>query len=81
MQRIRTSYFSAVAIIWCLNGWALLQHWEVVPGIQGFIAATLIIGMLAAPLLLWIAFVYGELAEEQVLKRRHGKGATERHAQ
>jgi hypothetical protein len=51
-----------------------------VPGIDGFIAATLLINMLAAPLLFWVAFVYGELAEEELLRGRRRKPATERRS-
>ncbi len=40
MRGIRTSYLAAVAVVWCLNGWALLQHLSIVPGMDGFIAAT-----------------------------------------
>ena len=72
MRGIRASYFAAVIIIWCLNGWALLQHMSIVPGIEGFIAATLLVNMLTAPLLFWIAFVYGELAEEHFLRGKRG---------
>jgi hypothetical protein len=81
MRGIRTSYIAAVMIVWCLNGWAVLQQMAIIPAIEGFVAATLLIDMLAAPLLLWIAFVYGELAEEEILRRKRGKGAKERHAQ
>lgn len=79
MRGIRASYLAAVAVVWCLNGWALLQHLSIVPRIDGFIAATLLINMLAAPLLFWIAFVYGEL-EEELLRGRRRKPATERRA-
>jgi hypothetical protein len=80
MRGIRTSYLAAVTVVWCLNGWALLQHLAIVPAIDGFVAATLLINMLAAPLLLWLAFVYGELVEEEWLRRKLRKPATERRA-
>ena len=80
MRGMRRTYFAALAIVWCLNGWALLQQLSLVPGFQGFIAATLLINMLVAPLVLWVAFLYGELAEEETLRGKRRRTGTERHA-
>lgn len=76
MQRMQGSYFAAIGIVWCLNGWALLQHVSIVPAIDGFIAAVLVINMLAAPLLFWIAFVYGEVAEEEWLSTKRKRAVS-----
>jgi len=80
MRGMRTTYFVALAIVWCLNGWALLQHWSIAPGIEGFVAATLLVNMLAAPLVLWVAFLYGEVAEEEALRGKPKAAGKERHA-
>jgi len=72
MQRMRISYGVAVSLVWGLNGWALLQHMSLVPEIKGFIAGTLLVDILTAPALIWLAYLYGEIAQQVFIlgKRR-----------
>lgn len=74
MRRMRISYVVAVALVWWLNGWALLQHAALVPEIDGLIAGTLLVNILTAPALIWLAYLYGEIAQQMFIlgKRRRG---------
>lgn len=78
MQRIRISYVVAVLLVWCINGYALLQHVSVVPEINGFIAAALLVNMLTAPFVIWAAYVFGKIVEERFLRRKHRRTAMAR---
>lgn len=60
---------------WLLNGGALMQHLSIATVIDGLIPATLIVNMIAAPLLLWAAYKSGELAEEAYRDRLRGETA------
>ena len=71
MSRIRISYVIAVLLVWCINGYAFLQHLAVLPEINGFIAAALLVNMATAPLVMWGAYVFGQIAEERLLRRKH----------
>jgi hypothetical protein len=71
MSRIRVSYLVAVAIALILNGWALMQHLSLVAAHEGFIAAVLLANMLSTPIVMWAAFVFGEVAEGSRSPRRH----------
>jgi hypothetical protein len=62
MTRIRISYLIVIAVSFVLNGWAVLQHLALLPADDGFIAAVLLADMLLMPLLLWAAFIFGEVA-------------------
>jgi hypothetical protein len=53
----------AVAITLILNGWVLMQHLSLVAAHEGFIAAVLLANMLPTPIVMWAAFVVGEVAE------------------
>jgi len=79
IRDMRTSYVVALLVVWCLNGIALLQHLSITPSVDGYVAAVLLINMLAAPLVIWIAFIYGELAEKKILGRRHARTASTKH--
>ncbi len=68
MGRVRVSYFVVVAIATTLNGWALLHCLPIAPAHAGIIAAVLLTNMLSIPVLVWAAFVFGEVAEGS---RRH----------
>lgn len=70
MRRIRLSYLALVAISFVLNGWALLQHLSMVPAHDGFIAAIFLANMLSTPLVVWAAFVFGEIAQGARSPRR-----------
>lgn len=71
LRDMRTSYAVTILAVWCLNGIALLQHLSITPRVDGYVAAVLVINMLAAPLVIWIAFIYGELSEKRFLGRKH----------
>jgi hypothetical protein len=71
---MRTSYLVTVALAWCLNGWAILYHLAYVPGFEGLILAVLLANIFAAPIVIWAAFVYGEIAEEDLLLRKASQG-------
>ena len=71
MSRIRVSYLVAVAIALILNGWALMQHLSLVAAHEGFIAAVLLANMLSTPIVMWAAFVFGEVAEGSRSLRGH----------
>jgi uncharacterized protein (DUF2062 family) len=75
MHRIRVSYGVAVVLAWVMNGFALLQHFSLVPEMKGYIAATLLANMLTVPLVMWAAYVFGQIAEERLLRRRHRRAA------
>ncbi|MFN3623555.1 MAG: hypothetical protein ACK4TP_05770 [Hyphomicrobium sp.] len=62
MRRLRIGYAVIVALSCILNGWALLQHLSILPAHDGFIAAVLILNILATPLVVWASFVFGEVA-------------------
>lgn len=70
MRGLRMSYLAVVTIAFVLNGWALMQHLSMVPAHDGFIAAALVVNMLSTPVVLWAAFVYGEIAEGSHLRGR-----------
>jgi hypothetical protein len=78
MRRIRVSYVGAVVLVWCMNGFALLQHFSLVPEMRGFIAATLLANMLTAPVVMWAAYVFGRIAEEAFLRRGQRRAAVAR---
>jgi len=75
MKRIRAAYFAVVAIVFVLNGWALMQHLSMVPAPDGFIAAVLLVNILSTPLVVWAAFVFGEVAQGGRSSRGHAHGA------
>ena len=62
MGRVRVSYLVVVAIAIVLNGWALVHSLSVAPAHAGIIAAILLINMLLIPILVWAAFIFGEVA-------------------
>ena len=68
MRRMRLSFIILIAIAFVLNGWGLLQHLSMVPSHDGFIAAALIVNMLSIPVIVWAAFVFGEVAESDYLR-------------
>ena len=70
MRKFRTSYLVAVMIAFALNGWALMQHLSIVARHDGFIAAVLVANMVCLPIVLWVAFVYGEVAASHYLRHR-----------
>ncbi len=78
MRRIRISYVVAIVLVWCMNGFALLQHFSLVPEMNGFIAATLLANMLTAPLVMWAAYVFGQMAEGGFVRRRQRRVAEAR---
>ncbi|MTD95765.1 hypothetical protein GIW81_15610 [Hyphomicrobium sp. xq] len=63
MRRIRAGYLVLIAIVIVMNGLALLQHLGMLPEISGFLAATLLANMLVIPVVIWGAFVLGEVVE------------------
>jgi len=69
---MRLGYAVIVLLSFALNGLALLQHLALVPSHEGFIAAVLIINMLATPLLVWASFIFGEVAMGPRSSRRQG---------
>jgi hypothetical protein len=73
MRRIRHSFMILIAIAFVLNGWGLLQHLSMIPSHDGFIAAVLIANMLSIPLIVWAAFVFGEVAESDHLRGSRAK--------
>jgi hypothetical protein len=70
MTRIRIGYLTIVAGSIVLNGWALMQHLDMLPAHAGFIAAVLIVNMLITPLVVWASFVFGEVAMGPRVGRR-----------
>jgi hypothetical protein len=76
MRKFRTSYFVAVTLAFALNGWALMQHLSLVARHDGFIAAVLVANMVSLPIVLWVAFVYGEVAATHYLRHRRSRPAT-----
>jgi hypothetical protein len=76
MRKFRTSYLVAVTLAFVLNGWALLQHVSLVARHDGFIAAVLLANMVCLPIVLWVAFVFGEVAASHYLGRRRSRPAT-----
>ena len=70
MQKLQIGYVITIALVWFLNGYALLQHLAVFPEMDGFIAATLLVNMLTAPAVIWAAYMFGRIAEERLLRRR-----------
>ena len=70
MGKIRASYFVVVAIATILNGWALVHSLSVAPEHAGIIAAVLLTNMLSIPIIVWAAFVFGEVAGGFRLKTR-----------
>ena len=73
MKRIRFSFMILIAIAFVLNGWGLLQNLSMTTAHAGFIAAVLIANMLSIPVIVWAAFVFGEVAESDHLWRSRGK--------
>ena len=69
MRSIRTAYIAVIALTWFLNGFALLEHLGLIPEIKGLIAAVLLTNMVAAPIALWGAFVFGEFVEDRTPHR------------
>jgi ABC-type transporter Mla maintaining outer membrane lipid asymmetry permease subunit MlaE len=76
MRKFRTSYLVAVMIAFALNGWALMQLLSIVPRHDGFIAAALLVNMVSLPIVLWVAFVYGEVAAGLNLRHRRSRPVT-----
>ena len=76
MRKFRTSYLVAVMIAFALNGGALMQLLSIVARHDGFIAAVLVANMVSLPIVLWIAFVYGEVAASHYLRHRRSRPAT-----
>jgi hypothetical protein len=74
MRRMRISYVVAVALVWWLNGWALLQTAGLVPEVNGLIAGTLLVNILTAPALIWLAYLYGEIAQQMFIQRKRRRG-------
>jgi len=62
MGRVRVSYIVVVAIATILNGWALVHSLSVAPEHARIIAAVLLTNMLSIPIIVWAAFVFGEVA-------------------
>jgi hypothetical protein len=78
MQKIRVGYAIAIVLTWFINGYALLQHLAVLPEIDGFVAAALLINILTAPLIMWAAYVFGRVAGVRFLRRKHHRAAMAR---
>ncbi len=71
MRGIGAGYATIVLLVIGLNGFALLQHLGIVPEFSGFIAATLLVNMCTAPLIVWAAYVFGHIAEDRYQHRKH----------
>lgn len=78
MPKIYVSYAIAVVVVWFMNGYALLQHLSLVTEINGFIAATLLANILTAPFVMWAAYIFGQIAHERLLRRKHAKAVIAR---
>jgi hypothetical protein len=78
MRKFQTSYLVAVALAFALNGWALMQHASIVARHDGFIAAVLAANMVSLPIVLWVAFVYGEVAASHHLRHRRSRRPSSR---
>lgn len=76
MRKFQISYLVAVMIAFALNGWGLMQHLSIVARHDGFIAAVLVTNMMCLPIVLWVAFVYGEVAASHYLRHRRSRPAT-----
>jgi hypothetical protein len=76
MRKFRTSYLVAVLVTFVLNGWALMQLLAIVPRHDGFIAAVLVANIVSLPIVLWVAFVYGEVAASHYLRHRRARPVT-----
>jgi hypothetical protein len=77
MQKLRFSYLIAIVLVWFINGYALLQHLAVVPEIDGFVAAALLLNILTAPVIMWAAYGFGRIAGER-FRRKHQRAAMAR---
>lgn len=64
MRMTRAMFWAITAILWLLNGWAVLQVLGALTMSTDIVAGVLLLNMLIVPVVMWSAYRTGQLTEE-----------------
>lgn len=64
MLATRVIFLGVTALVWIINGWALLQAVGALSPVEGLTTAVLVANMVLMPLVMWSSYRTGQLTEE-----------------